>query len=239
MGFPKEVKERALIACKRYCVLCESYKGINVECHHIIPHASGGDDTFDNCIPLCFDCHAMVGSYNPKHPKGNKFSPEELKDRRDSFYERVEDGELPRNTDVSEGKDEDREIYSEIKNIFKSPNLKYYLTEVDLGNDFDNSIFYPLNRILDMEDDPEYEFVDSEIENYKRELFSAVNNFLGYKAINTFPTDIGTHAIRTWKNDDFTYQERVHINQEFNDLATGVWDAYKAFVSICKKRLSK
>ena len=42
MGFPKEIRDQALIACKRHCVLCECEKGVNVECHHIIPRADGG-----------------------------------------------------------------------------------------------------------------------------------------------------------------------------------------------------
>ena len=96
MGFPKEVRERALIACKRHCVLCEKNKGVGIECHHIVPKAQGGEDTFDNCIPLCFECHMAVGLYNPQHPKGNKFSPNELKIRRDNFYKRVEMGEFPK-----------------------------------------------------------------------------------------------------------------------------------------------
>lgn len=102
-----------MIACKRHCVLCEKNKGINVECHHIISRASGGDDTFDNCIPLCFDCHSMAGSYNPKHPKGNRFSPEELKSRRDLFYKRVQNGEFPQNKLIVENKEDDRQAYLE------------------------------------------------------------------------------------------------------------------------------
>lgn len=240
MGFPKEIREQALIACKRHCVLCEHEKGVNIECHHIIPRASGGEDTFDNCIPLCFDCHSKVGAYNPKHPKGNKFTPEELKIRRDSFYQRIASGEFPQYTyNMGSGYNpEDKELYQKIKGLFQSPNLQYYLTEVDLGNDFDNSIFYPLNELMQYNDDPDYEFVDCEIENYKKILFDAVDKFLSYKAVNTFPTDIGTQAIYTWKNDDYDFKESLHINMEFNDLATAIWDAYKAFVGICKRKLN-
>ena len=238
MGFPKEIKEKALIACKRHCVLCEREKGVNVECHHIIPRANGGLDTFENCIPLCFDCHSKVGAYNPMHPKGNKFSSEELKIRRDSFYQRVADGEFPKYADNAGCNNEDKVLYQKIKELFQSPNLKYYLTEVDLGNDFDNRIFYPLNQLMQYNDDPDYEFVDYEVEAYRKRLFAAVNEFLNYKAINTFPTNIGTQAIYTWKNDDYDFEERLHINMEFNDLATAIWDAYKAFVSICKRKLS-
>jgi len=108
---PKEVREQALIACKRHCVLCEKDKGVNVECHHIIPHSKGGPDTFSNCIPLCYDCHSMVGSYNPAHPKGIKFSSEELKIRRDSFYCRVASGEFPEFDNNHTGIDEDRKLY--------------------------------------------------------------------------------------------------------------------------------
>lgn len=238
MGFPKEIREKALIACKRHCVLCELEKGVNVECHHIIPHANGGSDTFENCIPLCFDCHSKVGAYNPKHPKGNKFSPEELKIRRDSFYQRVADGEFPKYVDNAGSNDEDKVLYQKIKELFQSPNLKYYLTEVDLGNDFDNRIFYPLNQLMQYNDDPDYEFVDYEVEAYRKRLFAAVNEFLNYKAVNTFPTKIGTQAIYTWKNDDYDYKESLHINMEFNNLATAIWDAYKAFISICKRKLN-
>ena len=84
-----EVKEKALICCKRHCCICGKSKGLNIEVHHIVPKGSGGPDTFDNAIPLCFDCHSTVGSYNPLHPKGNKYSPKELKQLRDDFYEYV------------------------------------------------------------------------------------------------------------------------------------------------------
>lgn len=237
MGFSKDVKERALIACKRHCVLCEREKGQNIECHHIIPRAEGGEDTFENCIPLCFDCHAEVGSYNSKHPKGTKFSPEELKIRRDSFYQRVAAGEFPKNTVDINCNNEDKILYQKIKEVFQSQDLKYYLTEVDLGNDFENRIFYPLYQLMEYNNDPEYRFVNNEIEAYRKKLFATVNEFLNYKAKNTFPTNYGTQAIYTWKNDKYSFEEKLHINMEFNNLATEVWNAYSEFISICKRKL--
>ena len=169
MGFPPEVKEQALIACKRHCVICEESKGKKIECHHIMPRANGGENTFDNCIPLCFDCHEEIGSYNPKHPKGNKFSHDELKLRRDNFYARVQRGEIPKESVVTTAtySKYDTILYKNIRNIFSSSNLNYYLTEYDLGNDFDNSVFAPLMELEYRKNDPEYEFVDEEIETYK------------------------------------------------------------------------
>ncbi len=89
MPFPQTVKDEAMVACERHCCLCHEFKGTKIECHHIAPAADGGRDTFDNCIPLCFDCHVEAGSYNAKHPKGTKYSAEELKQRRDDWYEEV------------------------------------------------------------------------------------------------------------------------------------------------------
>ncbi len=45
----------------------------------MLPKAEGGADDIANAIPLCFECHAEVHSYNDKHPRGRKFRPDELK----------------------------------------------------------------------------------------------------------------------------------------------------------------
>jgi hypothetical protein len=95
MGFPPSVREEALLACKRHCVWCEQSQSITVECHHIVPQAEGGDDSFDNCIPLCLNCHGIVGAYNSKHPRGTKITSGELKKRRDIFYIKVKRGQIP------------------------------------------------------------------------------------------------------------------------------------------------
>lgn len=85
----EKVKEDVLVECKRYCCFCGDYKGRDIEVHHIVQRAAGGEDSFDNAIPLCFDCHSEIGSYNPNHPKGNRFKPGELKRIRDAFYIKV------------------------------------------------------------------------------------------------------------------------------------------------------
>lgn len=87
VGFPKDVKERAAVACNRCCCLCHQFKGLKLEFHHIKQRADGGEDTFENCIPLCFDCHGDMGGVNPRHPKGNAYSERELRMHRDKWYE--------------------------------------------------------------------------------------------------------------------------------------------------------
>ncbi len=69
MGFPKKVRDAALVASARYCCVCHRITGLNIEVHHIIPQEQQGKDTLDNAIALCFDCHADAGHYFAKHPK--------------------------------------------------------------------------------------------------------------------------------------------------------------------------
>lgn len=92
MPFSNAIKEKAMVACGRSCCICHKYCGNNMEVHHIKPHAEGGSDTFENAIPLCFDCHAEVGQYNSKHPKGIKFTESELVQHRDNWYSIVKMG---------------------------------------------------------------------------------------------------------------------------------------------------
>src|SRR4051812_48340154 len=89
MGFPQNVADEALVSCGRHCCLCRKFCGLKIELHHIKPRADGGADTFENCIPLCFDCHGDMRSYDHKHPKGRKYSAVELKQHRDLWYKSV------------------------------------------------------------------------------------------------------------------------------------------------------
>ena len=61
-----------------------------------MPRSEGGADSSDNAIALCFDCHAASGHYNPKHPRGTKFSPGELRKHRDSWHALVATGKVPK-----------------------------------------------------------------------------------------------------------------------------------------------
>ncbi len=90
MPFSPEVKTRMFVRSMRFCCLCRKQCGTNIEAAHIIDEAAGGSNDEDNGIPVCFDCHQEIGGYNDKHPKGNKFRPEELRARRDKIYELVD-----------------------------------------------------------------------------------------------------------------------------------------------------
>jgi hypothetical protein len=80
MGFNRSEVDELLVACHRRCCLCHRFCGVKMELHHIEQRADGvQDDSIDNAIPLCFECHAEVQMYNDSHPRGRKFRPDELR----------------------------------------------------------------------------------------------------------------------------------------------------------------
>jgi hypothetical protein len=79
MPFSRSEVDALLVAVHRRCAICHRFCGIKIETDHIVPFADGGPDTIDNAIPVCFECHAEIHSYNDKHPRGRKFRPEELR----------------------------------------------------------------------------------------------------------------------------------------------------------------
>lgn len=89
MGFPKSVEEQALVACGRCCCICHKFCGTKINLHHIKQKADGGEDTFENCIPLCLDCHEDMGKADPKHSTGKHYSENELIMHRDKWYKEM------------------------------------------------------------------------------------------------------------------------------------------------------
>lgn len=86
MSFPPDVAERLLVACHRYCCLCHKQAGSRMHVHHIVPRSDGGDDSEENGIPLCLDCHAEVHSYDPKMAMGRKIRPSELRRHKEQWF---------------------------------------------------------------------------------------------------------------------------------------------------------
>lgn len=76
--FPQNAVEDLLVRCHRRCCVCHRFCGFKMEIDHIVPGAEGGADTADNAIPVCFECHAEIHTYNDQHPRGRKFKPSEL-----------------------------------------------------------------------------------------------------------------------------------------------------------------
>ena len=96
MPFSAEVKAEALVKAARHCVVCHRYKGVALELHHIVAESLGGANTIDNAAVLCFDCHCFAGHYNPTHPRGTKYSPQEVKRAKTAWETLVASGQIHR-----------------------------------------------------------------------------------------------------------------------------------------------
>lgn len=85
MSFSQGEIAELLAACHRRCCICHRFCGVKIETDHIVPRSEGGDDSIDNAIPVCFDCHAEIHSYNDQHPRGRKFRPDELRRHKEQW----------------------------------------------------------------------------------------------------------------------------------------------------------
>ncbi|HOQ86601.1 MAG TPA: HNH endonuclease signature motif containing protein [Phycisphaerae bacterium] len=87
MAFDRREVEDLLVQCHRRCCICHRFCGTKIETDHIEPRAESGNDDIDNAIPVCFECHAEIHSYNPDHPRGRKFTPGELRKHKEQWLE--------------------------------------------------------------------------------------------------------------------------------------------------------
>lgn len=252
MSFPDSVAVEALTSCGRCCCICHKFCGTKIELHHIVQKAYGGEDSFENCIPLCFDCHSDMGKADPKHPKGKRYSEEELKRHRDNWYKKVSDGSCYGDGSEKVVFVEDVELFQSICSLF-TPSVKCWLIENDIGGSHPFIVFQDLAKYLYYADDPFSEFIDPELEKLRGNLLSSINKFLSYKAANTFLIDLHGEnycVTRAWMVDhedwvpkSKSYEEYsvqyAEEAQKLNDLATDVWNTYCEFARQGRYRLAK
>lgn len=241
MGFSEKIQADALVACGRCCCICHKFCGTKIELHHIKQRANGGADSFDNCIPLCFDCHSDMGKADPKHPKGKHYSADELKLHRDAWYEKVKGQRL--NVEVYTA---DKELFEKICSVFDE-EIQVWLSKKDLRGTYPTDAFEPLRKLLYDADNPFFEFLNFELEKLRGSLFDALISFLDYLAENTFPVDNKENRIapRVWLlehyymhsgEEDYEvyrakhYKEFQEQGMHLNDLANDAWNCYCDFV---------
>jgi hypothetical protein len=93
--FSEEVKRKVLLWSYRHCCICGKSCGLDIEIAHINPAKKRNAGDIDNAIPVCYHCHADLGRYFTKHPKGTKYKDEEIKKRRDQVYEQYTNHLVP------------------------------------------------------------------------------------------------------------------------------------------------
>lgn len=85
VGFSRKKVDDLLVACKRCCCICHRFCCTKIETDHIVLSADRGPDDIENAIPVCFECHAEIHAYNDAHPRGRKFTPNELRKHKEQW----------------------------------------------------------------------------------------------------------------------------------------------------------
>jgi len=194
-----------------------------MELHHIVQKADGGEDSFRNCIPLCFDCHADVKAYNPRHPKGRKYTDSELIRHRNRWYEKVKNEHL--NIVNSNCLDLDRKLFLKIREILASRNGPiYFIRNHIYTNPFPSHIHQGLQQYWLQCENPDFEFIDLDLEIRRSELTDKINTFLNVLNRVTF-------TVEGWENND---QMAVHPDIKYSDRET-YYQAIKDIDQAAKK----
>lgn len=236
MPFPTLIKSEALIACGRCCCICHKFCGTKMECNHIIPEAAGGFDTSDNCVPLCFDCHTDVGHYNPRHPKGNKYTPMELRGHRDRWYEKVK--ATAGLVESRERQEVDRQVFSHIRKLLPSdPTIVFLRTENFAGYSFKLALLDPLHDFEHWASLPDSEFLDADLEALRSHLYHAVREFTSELVGNIFSIGDGNWASVPENWSETNPKRFDEVVKKIHSCAAAVCVAYDEMIRLGRKKL--
>lgn len=221
MTFSPEIKEKVLVDCGRCCVLCHKFCGIKIELHHAIQESEGGEDSYENCIPLCFDCHGDMRSYDHKHPKGTKYTPSELKRHRDSWYSRVKSLSLTSGYSA-EQKTADIAVYNEIiARLPYSPGIEYLENISFTAHDDAFPILGHLRKFMEYGRSPLGEFIEPRLETLRSDFFWSANSMLW-----------STHL---WNMHFRTKQDEIHELADKNIAeCRSISEKYRRMIRECK-----
>lgn len=230
MPFSPETRIQALVACGRCCCICHKFCGIKIECHHIVQEANSGPNSFENCIPLCFDCHADMLAYDDAHPKGTKYRPEELKAHRDKWIEKVSSAHSSNYNE--EHRKLDQHLYRRILAILPWNGSIRFLSQnnfagysFQLSNLDDTDKFYFICC-----DNPEWEFIDPTLEALRATLCEKIRKFNSLIATNTFPTQ---QHDRNTVPPEWEIEEPERFDQVVDEIhasAQNCVDSYKSLI---------
>jgi hypothetical protein len=237
MPFPQKIKEKALVACGRCCCICHNFCGTKIEVHHIHEESEGGENTFNNAIPLCFNCHADMKSYDFQHPKGNKYSESELKQHRDLWYEKIKGN----NIGIAERKnivETDKIVYETLVNTLPwNGSINFIRTNNYAGFPFEKVRLNDLHEFKSFCENPAFEFIDPDLESLRASLLKLINQYIVAISTQTFPTSTpGWYSVP----EDWEYKQPERFNKIVTDLhimAGQIIDKYASLVKTATRKL--
>lgn len=236
MGFSKKIVEDALISSGRHCCLCHKFCGTKIELHHIKQRKNGGEDSFDNCLPLCFDCHADVMQYNSEHPKGKKYTITELKRHRYNWFKKIKKNTGSIVTDLNY-LELDKKTFERITELLRSNDLMLFIKHNGfVSGQFSDKIIQDIYVFLRECELPEFEFVDSDLEGLKSELNLLFEELDELILKHTFGSGIDRQSIPIeWEEEQPERMEKAII--DFKELTPKLSDKYESIIKLCRRKL--
>lgn len=243
MSFSEKVQTEALAASGRCCCICHKFCGTKIALHHIKQKAHGGDDSFENCIPLCLDCHEDMGKADPNHVTGKHYTEKELIMHRDAWYKKQSDSQRGNKCPVCEA---DKKLFNRICQSF-SGELGERLRDDDLRGVHIRHSFNEVFKLRKELQSPLNEFLDADLEKLRAELIEKMCEFAWYLSTKTFPVGAELQqyqATHKWLYEngyilkrEILPEEQDKLVQEFeteadqlNESATNLWESYCEFV---------
>lgn len=237
MGFPQQVKEEVMILCARHCCLCENPKGLKMEVHHIVHRSEGGDDTLANAIPLCFDCHADMRSYDSKHPKGLKYSRNELIRRRDDWYAKVKSNGIRPASPGNSAETDQKVLEHLVKVLPWNGSISFIKQNNFAGFSFDCDRLLDFGYFRDACENPFFRFTDQELESLRSQLVAHLHAFERAIGQHTFRVGVGSRntVLPDW---EFEQPERFDLAvNEIHGAASLAVQSYETLIAKGREKL--
>lgn len=246
MNWSETVKESVLVKCGRHCCICHKFCGLKMELHHIIHVSEGGKCTEENCIPLCFDCHADQRSYDHKHPKGTKYSRDELKKHRDKWFQLSAQN---LGTGSNDHLEQDKDYFLAIIKLLPLHPTIALLRILNFNvRSFDGENFESIHKFLHhIDQEPWLHFYDSDLESLRLTLIENLRSFNDVYGAETFTFssfDYGRRGVpREWIDEEEGRDGSLQIERyekavsHLNEYADRIDKSYTELLSLGRAKL--
>ncbi len=236
MPFSLAVRKEALVRSGRHCCICHRFVGLKIEVHHIEPEAIPSNNTIDNAISLCFDCHADMINYVPKHPKGTKYSFSDLKRHRDNWYSRLS-SPLPYPI-CSKNYAADICVFKWIINQLPWSYSLRMIARFDPRDGYQWGDMLNLISFLEQCGNPLYSFLDADLEGLRATFTVALESFVNDTTANT--ASAGDSSGRFNIASKYVTMPTAQLDLVATDLISAAeitFNHYKTLITECKFRL--
>ena len=233
---PSETEDFVLVSSARRCALCFYLSSDTEEKAGQIAHLdqNPSNTAEDNLIWMCLEHHSLYDSKNRQH-KNYKIS--EVKTYRKILYKWVSNGKppIPQNTQSNES---DKKILQDFLGIVPSSGSIDFVRNFNFaGWSFDMNRLDDIHRFWTDRRAPEHEFLDPELEDYRKIFWERCASLLNLIAIKTFPTSTeGWNSIpEEWEeNSPERFKRAV---DEIHTASEALCNTYDEFVRFARKKL--